>query len=717
MPTPKEVSKHFEQGKVIDVIDTFKHLNNQVSTYTPGLGPLPKTVYTYQYEELTRRLMAGEAFTCVQAEDKSTVIKFNRGQEYNLTEIVAHANLDHLTFSQSDLAQYEQYCENVSQVKPQNEHSEYPTEEYIKSIDPKGVFNDMHYAEKLALNIYSTNYYNEMNPFLRGYYNFKNKTPAEIKDVIIHSAMCGQALAQAPNMDLDGSFRYEGVYDKAQLEQRIKIAEEGGAEIVRGFISTGEEPALAFKNKVAITYTGLKGKYVGPLSRYPTEKEFLIPPTQMTYEAHVLENGVHYFHARPVIDVNLVDEKVREIAPTNTVNMTKINELLRSLSAIDKLIKDNCPPSEYKTYKAQANEIKAWAIVKSKELNENPGSTAAIAEDLSTMWNKLSGLSVNVTKNQNKLQAELKGYHQEMYQRQEGEESIGKYQLIKECNEALQQLQARETEGNDISLKGDSSTFNTKYKDGFEHYDFNDLIKIRDEIGNELIATKKETCLTALSEIKDRGIQLNDKNLDKFIEKMYSNISRTKNIFRLDEVKEYLECKAVLQKIEVTRFGPNDQQMNNFVQEYQHKLDNAKGIDSFREIKAELNSNLEAIQKNSPAIEELRSIVQNYRDKAGTFTIGMKSKANKIERAIGNDVPISERGAVQQSESVLEALASHRYQQGKVYLDHGIVDEKKASGTFQQFKEKMNKIKDKEPEKTSEVELSPPEFAQKNSMS
>ncbi len=713
---PKGISKHFEQGKVIDVVDTFKHLNNQISTYTPGLGPLPKTVYTYQYEELTRRLMAGGAFTCVQAEDKSTVIKFNRGKEYNLTEIVAHANLDHLTFSQSDLAQYEQYCENVSLVKPQNKYGKYPTKEYIKSIDPKGVFNEMHYAEKLALNIYSTNYYNKMNPFLRGYYNFENKKPAEIKDVIIHSAMCGQALSQAPNMDLDGSFRYEGVYDEAQLEQRIKIAEEGGAEIVRGFVSTGEEPALTYKDKVAITYTGLKGKYIGPLSRYPNEKEFLIPPAQMTYEAHVLENGVHYFHARPVIDVNLVDEKVKEIASTNTVNTTKVNELLHSLSAIDKLIKDNCPPSEYKTYKTQANEIKAWAIVKLKELNENPGSTAAIAEDLSIMWNKLSFLSANVTKNQNKLHAELKGYHQEMHQRQAGEKSIGEYQLIRECSEALHQLQTLETEGNDTSLKGHSSIFGTKYKDGFKHYDFNELIQIRDEIGKELMANKKETCLTELSDIKARGIQLNDKNLDKFIEKMYSNISRTKNIFSLDEIKEHLECKAILQKIDATRFGSNDQQMNNFVQEYQHKLDNAKGIDSLKEIKAELNFNLEAIQKNSSAIEELRSIVQNYRDKACTFTIGMKSKAKQIERAIGNDVPISERGAVQQSESVLEALASHRYHPGKVYLDQGKVDEKQASGIFQQFKEKMNKIKDKKPEKTSEVDLSPPNFAQKNSM-
>lgn len=55
----------------------------------------------------------------------------------------------------------------------------------------------------------------------------------------------------------------------------------------------------------------------------------------------------------------------------------------------------------------------------------------------------------------------------------------------------------------------------------------------------------------------------------------------------------------------------------------------------------------------------------------------MKSKANRIERAIGDNVPISERAKVQDSEPVLEALASHRHKHGKVYHEDGHINEKK----------------------------------------
>ncbi len=128
------VSIPFKKGNVVDVVDAFKHLNSQVA-YQPNMGPLPKTTYTYQYEALTRKLMNGEAFTCVQADDNTTRIQFKKGEEFNLTEIIAHANLDHLNFSQSDFTKYERYCSDTSQVQPQNEYGDYPTDEFFKKKD------------------------------------------------------------------------------------------------------------------------------------------------------------------------------------------------------------------------------------------------------------------------------------------------------------------------------------------------------------------------------------------------------------------------------------------------------------------------------------------------------------------------------------------------------------------------------------------------------
>ncbi|MDR3504059.1 MAG: hypothetical protein P4L79_15930 [Legionella sp.] len=692
MPKP-HVEEHFEKGNVVDVIDSFKQLNNQAARdYNPALGPLPKTDYTFHYEELTRRLMAGEPFAYEKAEDGSNLIRF-KNKVYNLTEIIAYANLDHLTFSQNDLDQYADYCQNTSIVRPENEHEEFPTEEYFEKQDKKagGVFKDMHYGEKLALNVYSTNYYEEMNPLLRGYYNFADKTPAQIRDVIVHSAMCGQALAHAPNKVIDGTFRYESVYNPALLENRIKIAQEGGAEIVRGFISTGEEPALGFKNKVAITYSGLVGKYVGPLSRYPHEKEFLIPPTQMTYEGYTQENGVHYFHAKPVVDLNLIHEKAQESAHASNVNTSKVHELYNYLKVIDQTLKAHCSPEEYKIYKAQVDEIKTWAIVKLNELDKNP-SPANIAADLSVMWNKLSDISANALKNHAKFAA----YQEEIEQKRDAEKHMAAFQLSNECRMVMNELQAANSPQYGPLL--------AKYPNGFGEFGVTELLKIRDDISKDLLATKKFDCLVKLSEIKDQGDQLKDNSINNFIGPMNEEILRTKSVVRLEQIKEQLECKDLLQKIEATRFGPHDKQMHKFVQDTIKKMERCANLDELKELKEELKSTLTTLEKNKPAIDELKNIIQDFRDRSNVFSVGMKSKANRIERAIGDNVPISERGKVQDAEPVLDALASHRHKHGKVYHENGHVDEKKASGSFHQFKQKMNELKESNPVMEMEAE-------------
>ncbi|WP_058535097.1 hypothetical protein [Legionella saoudiensis] len=683
MPAPN-VTTHFEQGNVVDVIDSFKQLNNQVShDYRPAPGPLPKTDYTFHFEELTRRLMTGEPFTYEKTEDNSDIILF-KDKVYNLTEIIAYANLEHLTFSQSDLDQYVDYCQNTSMVKPMNAYGDYPTEKFFQQQDTHGVFNDMHYAEKLALNVYSTKYFKQMNPFLRGAYNFSDKTPAQIRDVIVHSAMCGQALTHAPNKEVDGTFRYENVYSSTVLENRIKIAKEGGTEVVRGFISSALAPALHFKGAVAITYTGLVGKYVGPLSRYPKEKEFLIPPTQMTYEGYTHENGVHYFHAKPVVDLHAVSEKARVLAHKSNLNTSRVHDLYHYLRAMDETLKAHCSPEEYKIYKAQVEEIKTWALVKLNELNNNP-NPADIAADLSIMWDKLSNISLNALKNHAKFVA----YHKEIDLIRELEQKAAIPQLIDECMEIMSQLQSANSP--------QYAAFAAKYSNGFSEFSVSELLKIRNEISRDLIATQKFDSLVKLSDIKAQGELLEDREINNFIGPMNEEIIRTKSLTRLKEIKEQLECKDLLQKIEATRFGPNDKQMQKFVADTIKRM--AQCTDT-NELKEELKSTLATLEKNKPAIDELKNIVQGFRDKSGLFTVGMKSKANRIERVVG-EVPISERGKIQDSEPVLQALASHRHKSGKVYQENGRINEEKAAGTFHQFKQKMNGLKEAEPEEPS----------------
>lgn len=395
------IKKHFLAGKAYDVVEAFKQLNNQALNYFPEYGPLAKSTYSFQYENLFRQLMTGNPFKTELGPNGQMII-FENDNTFNLTEIITHANLSHLDFNQRDFGFYEHYCQNTSLIKAEVVDGEgesiYPSHTFFQHADKTGLFKDMTYAEKLAINIYTTHYYNELNPFLRGVYNYENKTPEEIRDVIIHAAMLGRALSSSNNSAIDATFRYEGIYDESILHKRIDISENGGAEIIRGFISTGKQPAKNFKNVVGIAYTNLQGKYIAPLSRFSTEREFLIPPTQMTYHGHTQEGNIHYFHARPVIDLSLIQEQAKNVATINDVIISKLNELETNLHTMRALIQDNSNEEDYEGYKEQLDSIDAWQDQALNLALKDADSTpkTKIVERLTETSDKLSTLAQSI---------------------------------------------------------------------------------------------------------------------------------------------------------------------------------------------------------------------------------------------------------------------------------------------------------------------------------
>ncbi|KTD54691.1 hypothetical protein [Legionella quateirensis] len=175
----------------------------------------------------------------------------------------------------------------------------------------------------------------------------------------------------------------------------------------------------------------------------------------------------------------------------------------------------------------------------------------------------------------------------------------------------------------------------------------------------------------------------------------------------------------IFNDLESLKFGSKDATMNRFISDKKEQLDAAKNNPAEQSrIINELKSTVTAL-KADEAANEVRNIANNYRNKAGLFTVGMNEKADKIESAMSK-VPIEARKnllASPESKEVLQALASHRYigKRGNVYFKPGTeeINTEKAATTYKNFKSRFNdqmqamKTSKEEPLKEVEEDHSP----------
>ncbi|MDI1352160.1 MAG: hypothetical protein PSV35_05225 [bacterium] len=628
------IKHQFIKANAYEVLAAFKRLNTQAINYLPEEGPLPKSNATYLYEDLVRQLMRGAKFTSELGSD-GQMIHIEGGESYNITQIMTHADLSHLNFTKADLIEYETYCHKTSEVKPEvtDEHDQpiYPSNEFFQHADKTALFSQMSYAEKLAINIYTTNYYNQLNPFMRGAFTFNDKTIGNQRDVIIHAAILGKALGNKNNSALDSSFRYEGVYDEALLSKRISISQNGGAEIIKGFISTAKRPAATFKNIVAITYTQLKGIYVAPLSRFPHEREFLIPPTQITYSGYIKDGDTHYFCARPIIDLALIQEEAKTLANINQVINSKMKEVFANLQTMRGLVQESCTPEEYLLYKEQITLIDNWQNQQFGQLIQDMDkiSKKNIATKLNTLSDKLSDLS------------------QEL------------------CLNVLKRFDNYKLGYNDEHLESIIAQHKTNIE---QKTDWTDLKQVKTQLDADLALIKEKI----IDDEREQNMQL-----------------------WVDDIKEYLT------QIQGYQFGDNDEQMTLYITQQKTLLDSAKeNPEKLSALRNELKSTLRSLKADSES-EFIRQTIKTYKEGYG---VRMQSKANRLEQAM-TKVPVMERAQIHKGENqakeVLCAMASHRlsFNDGKVYLKNGVIDENKAANTYKEFKNKFNDLKNNEPDK------------------
>jgi hypothetical protein len=259
----------------------------------------------------------------------------------------------------------------------------------------------------------------------------------------------------------------------------------------------------------------------------------------------------------------------------------------------------------------------------------------------------------------------------------------------------------------------------SELRDMYWRYNLTELTEFKSSLINKkegLIVTLKEQYNTVLDDIKK---VITD---DIFIAQQKNNVNTAASLDQLVSVGKYLlpqkeqilahtkhECRVILENVRLSGFGAKDTVMSDYIKEQTAKIESASNLEECTKIKNELNTMLQIV--NQPAVVEIKSTIQSFRDKAlPIFTTRMKDKANRIETAMCM-VPLAERANILEGNSdtimkVKEALASHRHwwrqpvyyktTDGKLALD-----EAKAAKSYDNFKTRLNEIKAKDPERSS----------------
>ncbi|KTC65263.1 ADP-ribosyltransferase exoenzyme [Legionella adelaidensis] len=724
LPSEKpRIQEAFEQGNAGGVIEAFKEVTLQVPSYWPEFGPLPKSSLTYQFEELTRKLLAKEEFRRVE-ENGSQLLQFRDGRIFNLTEIVTHANLSHLQFGVSDEEQYVDYCHSTSNIKPWTPTGDFPSRSYFDQQEKAYVaqhnlekdtelYPELSYADKLAINVYTTNTYKQINQLLRGQYPYKKIPDTWLRDTIIHTAFSGRALGKQSNVVVPGVFRYESEFND-NIKKRVALCETGEAEVVKGFISTGIKPAEKFTNKVAIFYSNMPGQLIGPLSAYPWEDEYLIPPAQIKYTNYRVENGVHYFEATPILDLSSIDKKAKTLPSPEEENKYKCAELMAHFKTFRRMLEKNCSTTELAKYKEEISAIESEISIQEK-LVETMHSQAQFSTQLAKIWDRLSDLmqALHIEEGE-MLQKEFEKKAHEEKQQAFMSAQYEHIHIAARCDDLIHQLTSFPLDNfklEEEDLKKAKEEIKNAGPNNVEYLRSLEIeLKQKFEVVKQTITKNIQELLSKL-QIAQAKYQLQDDASEQIIpsEDNLEVLSNKKRELqeKLDNLNTHVKlrenCCSVLKEIKTHQFGSKDKGMEDFIRVYQEKIINLKGEIELKEVEVALKQTLHGLKEDAVSYE-VKKIIESFRANAKWYTIGMNFKADRIEQAMAN-VPLLERANVHKGDSiaaknVLKAMASHRLFYSRL-LNGESLEETKAAKTYREFKSRFLSLEEDNPEQSA----------------
>ncbi|KTC96168.1 hypothetical protein [Legionella erythra] len=269
-------------------------------------GPLIKNEATVQFEQLVKAFLATQVNpnappVSFKVENDKLLATF-QGQEVNVSDLIKHANMNHLLFDEEDAANYmvllqSPQCHYTPSLKhstnPIPSMTDYETQE--KQGKHPDALKELNWAEKSAINIYSGGFYVVCNKVLRGDLSrIEDNDSQQIGEILATAAMGCAGLNKISETSPSHTFRVEENFSEEFTKKRIEAVERGGdVTLEMGFFSTAFDPSEdemfnAMNTELfnagggtGIVLSDLRGKYIAGIASKPEEFEYLIPPTQM----------------------------------------------------------------------------------------------------------------------------------------------------------------------------------------------------------------------------------------------------------------------------------------------------------------------------------------------------------------------------------------------------------------------------------------------------
>lgn len=263
-------------------------------------GPLEKTTSTYDFELIIKQLLRGEKPLFIN-ENNVWHIEIGNSR-FNYSELLQKVNFQHLVLDNQDLALYEE------------NHVHFIIRAWYR-FNPFKTASHLHSAHRAVINSYSLNAHYEINTLFD---KSLDMNLAQGVNNYIHRLLKASVLMSALNQynpyrkSPKYTIRTESIFSQQLHEARIALTHHYGVSYIHRFNSTSEKLNTDFLGNTKIIFRNPIGTNISALSSYPTENEFLIPPTQIRWLKVFKKNKTTYFLAQIVDSPMYEIEKISE---------------------------------------------------------------------------------------------------------------------------------------------------------------------------------------------------------------------------------------------------------------------------------------------------------------------------------------------------------------------------------------------------------------------
>ncbi len=302
------------KGSSESIIRTLTQSNKP--DFIPEEGPLLKSFYTIQLENIFRKVLTHYPLTLLEMKDGVWI--FIDGISCNLSDMIKFANLDHIELNQNDFIKYHGYGWNANSLLHKDA--------YEDELNDR----DLSQEEMHALNIYTQGsdksgnpQYKQINELLRGalfptiaYSSANNYEKFRVP--FVHAIMCASALHKThrSNLSRDKVSRHLFL-SQDTLEKWQQSIDLNEPIVMNGLVSTtaGGKIDIGKLEKISGNYgtthvllvlTNIRGYCIDSHSHSKSENEVLLLPVQVLLESSSQKDGALCFKGHVVADLRKI---------------------------------------------------------------------------------------------------------------------------------------------------------------------------------------------------------------------------------------------------------------------------------------------------------------------------------------------------------------------------------------------------------------------------